>query len=465
MSGSGAPLPVEHGCQARFAYDNRHSPEEAIRERNGARVLLGPFGHPGGHPTEATTRALPVGGLNHCKLSISNQPTRAFGKRAYFRNKGLFVSSFPFPDGFSKGVIYFRFGVRMRNFPGSSEPRKLERDLNNRRLGGVCSGLARYLGVPVTAVRFVFLVSIFLSFSFTFWLYLVLWALLPARRSPVSKLSWRLRWKARRINKLVDATRARLRLPEAQSALDHTHELILGLLPDFERRSSRDQPELVTARKASLEDLPAMLDHYLRLPHGHAVGQGLASGLTAEERLGEELVRLETMLHRITERRFCQQLQETAGSLSASGEATYDEDLLPVRQKLDSLQRRIAGQVDIEVERKLAAIGEALLTLLSRLDKRADAADPDLYDVRRIAFEYLPDALEKYLALPPDLARSEPLPHGKTAHAVLSEQLDVLDQSLRRILTSLYRDDAQGLLIHGRFLRDKFVEHRVEWLE
>ncbi|WP_054763417.1 hypothetical protein [Methylomonas koyamae] len=138
---------------------------------------------------------------------------------------------------------------------------------------------------------------------------------------------------------------------------------------------------------------------------------------------------------------------------------------LPVRQQLESLQRRVAGRVDVAVASKISGIVEALLILLSRLPQDADPSDPNLYNLRQIAHDYLPGAIERYLALPPALARTEPVSQGKTAHALLAEQLDVLDRTLRDMLTSLYRHDAQGLLVHGRFLRDKFVEHADDWLK
>jgi len=350
----------------------------------------------------------------------------------------------------------------MRIFPEASATRKLERDLDRRRLGGVCSGLARYTGFSVTAVRFIFLGSVFFSFSLTVWLYLALWILLPARKSSVSELSWRLRQKARRLEKLIDSAHGRLSQPSSRLALEHTHQLVLSLLPDFDGFSLGQDKELVTAKRAALEQLPSMLEHYLHLPPSYPKKAGAEA---AEERLGQELSRMETLLRGAAERRFYQRIEETAEHPDTDEAASRHARLLPVRQQLESLQRRVAGRLDDDVERKISGIIDALLTLLSRLPEHADATDPDHYNLRQIAHDYLPGAIERYLALPPSLSRTEPVAQGKTAHALLSEQLDVLDQSLRDMLASLYRQDAQGLLVHGRFLRDKFVEHPDDWLK
>ncbi|WP_445372752.1 PspC domain-containing protein [Methylomonas sp. HW2-6] len=345
-------------------------------------------------------------------------------------------------------------------FPEAAASRKLERDLDRRRLGGVCSGLARYTGFSVTAVRFIFLGSIFFSFSLTFWLYLVLWIVLPGRRSSVSELSWSLRRKARRLEKLIETTQARLRQPAARSALEHTHQLVLNLLPDFDGLSNRSSNELAAAKRAVLEQLPTMLEHYLRLPPSDPEPAG---GSAAEERLGQELQRLETQLRGTAETLYYQRIEKAAANSAAHQTPTQHAVPLLVRQQLESLQRRVAGRVDDEVERKIAGIVDTLLTLLSRLPQTADATDPDHYNLQQIARDYLPGAIERYLALPPALARTEPVSQGKTAHALLAEQLDLLDRSLHSMLTSLYRHDAQGLSIHGRFLRDKFVENAEDW--
>ena len=58
---------------------------------------------------------------------------------------------------------------------------RLARDTSNKVIAGVCSGIARRLGVSPTLVRVIFLVSIVLPDPQVF-LYLILWLLLPADR-------------------------------------------------------------------------------------------------------------------------------------------------------------------------------------------------------------------------------------------------------------------------------------------
>jgi len=58
--------------------------------------------------------------------------------------------------------------------------KKLERDTQNRVLGGVCSGLANYFDVDAALIRVLFAFAL-LAFSAGFWLYIILWIVMPAR--------------------------------------------------------------------------------------------------------------------------------------------------------------------------------------------------------------------------------------------------------------------------------------------
>ena len=55
---------------------------------------------------------------------------------------------------------------------------RLVRNINNKVIAGVCSGLADYFGIDVALMRVLFVVA-FLCGSFGFWLYIILWIVLP----------------------------------------------------------------------------------------------------------------------------------------------------------------------------------------------------------------------------------------------------------------------------------------------
>jgi phage shock protein C len=61
---------------------------------------------------------------------------------------------------------------------------RFERAMGTKKLAGVCSGLARYLGLDVTLVRVAFLVSLLLH-GVSALLYLILWAAMPRDDQPM----------------------------------------------------------------------------------------------------------------------------------------------------------------------------------------------------------------------------------------------------------------------------------------
>ena len=61
-------------------------------------------------------------------------------------------------------------------------PKKLYRDVNHRILGGVCSGLAEYLGISKILIRILWLLFT-LFFGIGFFIYIILWIAIPKRKT------------------------------------------------------------------------------------------------------------------------------------------------------------------------------------------------------------------------------------------------------------------------------------------
>lgn len=62
-----------------------------------------------------------------------------------------------------------------------SQHKRLYRDTDDKILGGVCSGIASYLGIDLTIVRLLFAIITLGGFGTGFLIYLALWILLPKR--------------------------------------------------------------------------------------------------------------------------------------------------------------------------------------------------------------------------------------------------------------------------------------------
>lgn len=57
--------------------------------------------------------------------------------------------------------------------------KKLVRITAEKKLGGVCAGLARYFGMDVSILRIAYVILTIITGSLLFWLYLILWFVLP----------------------------------------------------------------------------------------------------------------------------------------------------------------------------------------------------------------------------------------------------------------------------------------------
>jgi len=58
-------------------------------------------------------------------------------------------------------------------------PRRLARNLSDKKIAGVCSGVAAYLGVDVTLVRILWLVLAIFTIVPGFLAYLIAWLVMP----------------------------------------------------------------------------------------------------------------------------------------------------------------------------------------------------------------------------------------------------------------------------------------------
>ena len=56
--------------------------------------------------------------------------------------------------------------------------KKLYRSLTDRKIGGVCAGLAEYFNIDPTIVRLLFVLGLLLVGG-TFWAYIILWVVIP----------------------------------------------------------------------------------------------------------------------------------------------------------------------------------------------------------------------------------------------------------------------------------------------
>jgi len=132
---------------------------------------------------------------------------------------------------------------------------------------------------------------------------------------------------------------------------------------------------------------------------------------------------------------------------------SFDADL--VRSALDRLVRRVASQASPDITAKVRDIQQEILGVLPAA-ARFPLGSQDLYVIQRTATDYLPAALDAYLALPPEYATSRPVQDGKTAKQVLLEQLELIDSKMEEVADAVHQRDTDRLLASGRFLEERF---------
>lgn len=88
------------------------------------------------------------------------------------------------PDGANEST-----SSSARTINGTGE-RKLYRDLDDKKIAGICSGLALYLDLDVTLVRILMLAALICG-SAGFWIYMFFWIAVPVADTPAKKCELR----------------------------------------------------------------------------------------------------------------------------------------------------------------------------------------------------------------------------------------------------------------------------------
>jgi hypothetical protein len=146
----------------------------------------------------------------------------------------------------------------------------------------------------------------------------------------------------------------------------------------------------------------------------------------------------------------------TAGAVAERPRLREDGDprtRAEVLAVLDRLIANVRGWVPETDVARLRRIRDSAALALPATDEPLDLTDHDTWLLRQICIDYVPGALDHYIALPSGMA-SEPLLDGRSARQVLDEQLALIERRLEELATRSYRREAGGLLSHARFVAD-----------
>ena len=365
---------------------------------------------------------------------------------------------------------------------------RLARNMRHRWFGGVASGIARFFGLDIFPVRMMIRFLFLLSSPAMWWVYLLLWVLMPMEKMQYSKerrYSYdnrpEERHKPKKAKRKKSPYKSKIKVEVKRIDFDNVLEVSKGRVSKriYKKIESIDESvkalkhqlswwstlrhrELATVKRSAYEYFPRTVAHYLQLPRNYAENHKLINGLTPEEKLFKDLSILEKTLDNVMESLYNNdkiQLPTELEDLNKSMRSS-DDPLESIQNSLDDLVNKIEGKVDYEVLEKVKSIRSSLETVLPQIDKLSGSMSNEAYNVRHTALEYLPDALDKYLNLPAEFTENYRLSNGLTAKETLLEQLDLLDSTMKDIIGDLYQEDADNFLVHGRFLKEKFRDQK-----
>lgn len=145
------------------------------------------------------------------------------------------------------------------------------------------------------------------------------------------------------------------------------------------------------------------------------------------------------------------QLAPATPQLAIAREAHADALL----QEYDRLLLRVHKRLPKAALDRLHGLRQTLADLLPRLGEHT-VFSQEGHAVERTVRQYLPATLENYLRLPPAFAHMHPLQRGKTADAMLLDQLALLDERMQAMLADALAEDARALAENGAFLESRF---------
>ena len=99
------------------------------------------------------------------------------------------IKQLGFPEGYTQEE-YRESAKTHRDDYGPFYSRKLFRDPDDKKIAGVCSGLALFLNVDVVLIRVIFLLALICG-SAGFWIYAVIWLVAPEARTAAEKCELR----------------------------------------------------------------------------------------------------------------------------------------------------------------------------------------------------------------------------------------------------------------------------------
>lgn len=130
-------------------------------------------------------------------------------------------------------------------------------------------------------------------------------------------------------------------------------------------------------------------------------------------------------------------------------------------ESIEELIRESRSRLPGEAVDRLIRIREVVIGLAPKLFSGEVAMTYAISLVNAVTRD-LPETVRNYLHLPTAFATMHAVENGRTCKQLLLEQLDFLGDQLSKIAENIYKDDADALVVNGKFLQEKF--HAVSFV-
>lgn len=118
--------------------------------------------------------------------------------------------------------------------PSQSSSRRLYRDMHNKMIGGVCSGIGAYIGIDPTWIRLLFILFAFL-YGTTIIVYIFLWIIIPPAMTVTSQMRMNgmqptMENIGRAVNQAYTTARDKVNTPESRSLLHRLCNIVVTIV-------------------------------------------------------------------------------------------------------------------------------------------------------------------------------------------------------------------------------------------
>jgi hypothetical protein len=137
-------------------------------------------------------------------------------------------------------------------------------------------------------------------------------------------------------------------------------------------------------------------------------------------------------------------------------------DTADIKRGLEHLLASIRFRVTDDVYQRVGSIAYSIVQTLPDNGRAVDPTDPNVNLIRQTALSYLPQALDAYLSIPRIYAERRPVAGGQTAHQILMDQLNLMDQKMKEAADDIAANDTERLLTNARFLQERFASSSLE---